>query len=63
MGRIQINYEALTARFPEGTLDRIDSVLRKGEAKAEFIRESVLTKLKMRERGKAAPANDQEDAA
>jgi hypothetical protein len=62
MGRIQINFESLTARFPEGTLDRIDTVLRPHEAKAEFIRDAVITKLKMRERGKA-PAQGQPENA
>lgn len=58
MGRVQINFESLTARFPSGTLERIDNVLRKGEAKAEFIRNAVLTKLAARERGKQAPDQD-----
>ena len=62
MGRIQINYESLTARFPEGILERIDKVLRPHEAKAEFIRDSVITKLKLRERGRT-PAQDQSEDA
>jgi hypothetical protein len=49
MGRIKINFESLTARFPLGTLDRIEIVLTKYESKADFIRDAVLTRLKMRE--------------
>lgn len=49
MGRIKINFESLTARFPLGTLDRIEIVLIRYESKADFIRDAVLTRLKMRE--------------
>lgn len=63
MGRVQINFESLTARFPEGTLDRIDKVLRKSEAKAEFIRSAVLTKLQARERPLKAATTEDQDAA
>ena len=50
MGRIKINEEAMTARFPAGTLKRLDRVLDKGEPKAEFVREAVSRELRNRER-------------
>lgn len=50
MSRPQINHEQTPARFPNGTLDRIDSVLLDGESRSEFIRISVEKELKRRER-------------
>lgn len=50
MGRKQINHEATPARFPEGTLDRIDAVLKDGEKRADMIREAVEREIKRRER-------------
>jgi predicted DNA-binding protein len=50
MGREQINHEQMMARFPEGTLERIEAVLEDGEGKAAFIREAVETLLKKREK-------------
>jgi hypothetical protein len=50
MGRKQINTEAMPARFPEGTLDRIDAVLDDKEGRAAFLREAVERELKRRER-------------
>lgn len=50
MGRKQINHEQTPARFPEGTLDRIDSVLEEGEKRADLIREAVERELRRRER-------------
>lgn len=50
MGRKQINHEQTPARFPAGTLDRIDAVLEDGENLADFIRTSVERELKRRER-------------
>lgn len=37
------------ARFPEGTLGRVKSVLREGESQADFMREAVELELRRRE--------------
>jgi metal-responsive CopG/Arc/MetJ family transcriptional regulator len=50
MGRKQINHEQTPARFPEGTMDRIDSVLEEGEKRSDLIRKAVERELKRRER-------------
>lgn len=50
MGRKQINHEQTPARFPEGTLARIDAVLDDGEKRSDLIREAVERELKRRER-------------
>lgn len=50
MGRRQINHEQTPARFPEGTLERIDAVLEDGEKRSDLIREAVDRELKRRER-------------
>lgn len=52
MGRRQINEEQMPARFPAGTLDRIDAVLdpETNEKRADFLREAVEKELKRRER-------------
>jgi metal-responsive CopG/Arc/MetJ family transcriptional regulator len=50
MGRKQINHEQTPARFPEGTLERIDAVLEDGEKRSDLIREAVEREIKRRER-------------
>jgi hypothetical protein len=50
MPREQINFEQAPARFPEGTLKRIKTVLSEGESITAFIREAVETLLRKRER-------------
>jgi hypothetical protein len=50
MGRKKINDEQMPARFPAGTLERMDAVLGKGEKRADLIREAVERELKRRER-------------
>jgi metal-responsive CopG/Arc/MetJ family transcriptional regulator len=50
MGRKQINHEQMPARFPAGTLDRMDAVLDEGEKRSDLIREAVERELKRRER-------------
>lgn len=50
MGRKQINHEQMPARFPEGTLERMDAVLEEGEKRSDLIREAVERELKKRER-------------
>jgi metal-responsive CopG/Arc/MetJ family transcriptional regulator len=49
-GRPQINHEQTPARFPEGTLERIDAALDEGENRSDFIREAVEKELRRRER-------------
>ena len=52
VGRKRINApdsDKMTARFPEGTLDRIKAVLRKSEPQSAFIREAVERELERRE--------------
>ena len=49
MGRKRINDEETLARFPGGTLERVDAVLRKKEKRAEFFREAVERELARRE--------------
>lgn len=51
MGRNRINHENMMARFPAGTLARIDKVLREGESKADFVRQAVEERLQSREAG------------
>ena len=50
MGRKRINEEQTPARFPAGTLERIDAALADGEKRADLIREAVERELKRRER-------------
>lgn len=48
VGRPRINDEQTPARFPGGTLARIDAVLNEGEKRSDFIREAVERELKRR---------------
>lgn len=41
MGRKKINDEQMPARFPAGTMGRIDAVLTDGEKRSDFVRSSV----------------------
>ena len=50
MGRKHINDEAISARFPKGTLARIKAVLRSAESQAELIRKAVEKEIALRER-------------
>lgn len=52
VGRPKINHEQTPARFPLGTLAKIDAALKEGEARSDFIREAVEAELKRRERQK-----------
>jgi hypothetical protein len=53
VGRIKINDEQTPARFPEGTLARIDAVLKPKEKRSDFIREAVERELKRRAKPKS----------
>ena len=50
VGRKRINEEQVPARFPGGTLARIDAVLQEKEKRAEFIRVAIERELERRER-------------
>lgn len=49
VGRKRINDEGMPARFPKGTLARIDDLLSEKEKRADFIREAVEREIKRRE--------------
>jgi hypothetical protein len=55
VGRIKINDEQTPARFPEGTLARIDAVLAPKEKRSDFIREAVERELVRRAKLKSRP--------
>lgn len=55
VGRVKINDEQTPARFPEGTLARIDAVLEGKEKRSDFIREAVERELTRRAKLKARP--------
>ena len=57
MGRKQINGEATPARFPAGTLARIDALLGDREKRSDFIREAVERELGRREKAMPAKAS------
>lgn len=50
VGRPRINEEQTPARFPGGTLERIDAALAEGEKRSDFIRKAVEAELERRER-------------
>ena len=50
MGRIKINDEVMPARFPEGTFERMDSLLGPKEKRSDLIRAAVERELGRRER-------------
>ena len=50
MGRRRVNFEQMPARFPEGTLDRMDAVLAEGENRSDLLRDAVEAELGRRER-------------
>jgi len=50
MGRKRINEEQMPARFPAGTLARIDAMLRPKEKRADLLRDAVARELGRRER-------------
>lgn len=53
VGRVKINDEQTPARFPAGTLERIDALLADKEKRSDFIREAV--EREIRRRSKAKP--------
>ena len=50
MGRKKVWDENMVARFPAGTIDRIDAVRTDEEARTDFVWEAVQRELKRRER-------------
>ncbi len=51
VGRPKINSEETPARFPAGTLARIDATLAEKEKRSDFIRKAVEAELQRREKG------------
>lgn len=49
VGRKRINDESMPARFPKGTLPRVDALLRDKEKRADFIRKAVEREIARRE--------------
>jgi metal-responsive CopG/Arc/MetJ family transcriptional regulator len=49
VGRKRINEEEMPARFPAGTLARLDALLNEKEKRSDFIREAVEREIKRRE--------------
>jgi hypothetical protein len=49
MGRKRINDEEMPARFPAGTLARMDAVLGDKEKRADLLRDAVIRELARRE--------------
>jgi hypothetical protein len=52
MGRKRLWHEAMQARFPKGTLRRINTVLAITEDRTDFVRLAVERELKRREKAK-----------
>lgn len=50
VGRPKINEEQTPARFPSGTLARIDAALGEKEKRSDFIREAVERELDRRQK-------------
>jgi uncharacterized protein (DUF2384 family) len=50
MGRKRINEEQMPARFPAGTLERIDKVLHPKEKRADLLREAVEREIERRKK-------------
>jgi metal-responsive CopG/Arc/MetJ family transcriptional regulator len=48
VGRARINAEQTPARFPKGTLARLDALLEDKEARSDFIREAVEREIERR---------------
>ena len=57
VGRKRINEEQVPARFPGGTLARIDAVLDEKEKRAEFIRTAIEREIERRERAQERKPN------
>lgn len=49
-GRPRINFEQMPARFPHGTFERMDKVLKPSETRTDMIREVVESAITSRER-------------
>ena len=50
VGRRRINQEQMPARFPAGTLARIDAVLDEGEKRADLLRKAVEREIERRDK-------------
>jgi hypothetical protein len=54
VGRKRINDEEMPARFPSGTLARLDALLEEKEKRADFIRKAVEIEIRRREQFREA---------
>lgn len=52
VGRKRLWHEDMVARFPKGTFERVEAVLREGESKTDFMREAAEREIARRERAK-----------
>jgi predicted DNA-binding protein len=52
VGRKKVNFEQMAARFPEGTLARIDGARRDAETRTTFVQEAVEREIERREKPK-----------
>jgi hypothetical protein len=50
VGRKKVNFEQMPARFPEGTLARIDAARLTDETRTAFVQEAVEREIKRREK-------------
>jgi len=58
-GRPKTNFEQMPARFPEGTLGRIDAVRQPGETRVDFLRTAVTNEIEARLGGLGEHATDE----
>ncbi len=49
VGRRRVNFEQMLARFPEGTLARMDAAAAEGETRSDLLRVAIERELKRRE--------------
>lgn len=54
-GRTQVNFDQTPARFPAGTLARLDAVLAEGESRADMIRSTIEREIARRAAAPPAP--------
>lgn len=50
VGRRQVNFDSMMARFPEHTFARIDRMLKEGETRSDVLRKALEAELKRREK-------------
>jgi hypothetical protein len=48
LGRRRVNFQSMSARFPEGTFERMDALLKPREKRADMLREAVAREIARR---------------